>query len=224
MLVLCDDHLTFGQALSTLFSAHGLEVAGCEAEPEPCVELLRATPGAVFVTDLHFPGGTGMTVLRRVHDELGEVPTVVVTGEADPAVLRAALEAGADAVALKTDDAEEMERIVRLVDSDEFRRMRREGRSPKVWSRRARAARRPVDRVTALTGRERAVLQRLAAGGTTGSIARELGVRSATVRTHLQNLYYKLNVHSRLELIATALREGLIDRPSEGPDRQRRTS
>jgi PAS domain S-box-containing protein len=61
-----------------------------------------------------------------------------------------------------------------------------------------------------LTPREWEVLCQMAEGRGTKEIATELGIASATVRTHVQNLLAKLGVHSRLEAIALAVREGWL--------------
>jgi hypothetical protein len=54
------------------------------------------------------------------------------------------------------------------------------------------------------------VLTRLARGESTARIAASLDVGTATVRTHVQNLFYKFGTHSRLELLAHARRAGLL--------------
>jgi DNA-binding NarL/FixJ family response regulator len=64
-----------------------------------------------------------------------------------------------------------------------------------------------------LTGRERDVLQALAAGGSTRGIATQLGVSDNTVRYYLKHLFTKLQLHSRAELIVFALRAGLAIGP-----------
>lgn len=61
-----------------------------------------------------------------------------------------------------------------------------------------------------LTNREIEVLKRLAEGKRTEDVADELCVSVATVRSHVANLLRKLEAHSRLEAVATALRKRLI--------------
>lgn len=61
-----------------------------------------------------------------------------------------------------------------------------------------------------LTRRERVTLTLLAEGRTRDEIAARLGISTHTVRTHMQNLYGKLGVHSRLELVHFAGRHGLV--------------
>lgn len=60
-----------------------------------------------------------------------------------------------------------------------------------------------------LTARELDVLQALVSGSSSTHIALALGVSTHTVRTHVQNLFAKLDVHSRLEAVAVALDAGL---------------
>jgi DNA-binding NarL/FixJ family response regulator len=62
-----------------------------------------------------------------------------------------------------------------------------------------------------ITGREREILE-LAAQGLTGrKIAAELGIGTATVKTHFEHLYSKLEVSDKASAVAKALREGLIE-------------
>jgi len=62
-----------------------------------------------------------------------------------------------------------------------------------------------------LTKRERRVLVLLGQGLDFREIAGGLSISEHTMRTHLQNLYRKLNVHSRLEIIRLAAQHGLLD-------------
>lgn len=66
-------------------------------------------------------------------------------------------------------------------------------------------------RLRSLTPRERRLLQLLADGLTMREIAEEFGASKHTVRTHMQNLYRKLECHSRLEVVRFAARHGVIE-------------
>jgi len=61
-----------------------------------------------------------------------------------------------------------------------------------------------------LTAREIRVLQLLSQGHSNDAIGSELGVRSTTIRNHIQNILRKLRVHTRVEAVMRAIREGLI--------------
>ena len=94
----------------------------------------------------------------------------------------------------------------------------------------AQAAHRPVRHSTRypaldhlLTPREREVLARLVRGEGTTRMARSMGVQLSTARTHIDSVLIKLGVHSRLEAVAYAVREGIIDvsgrlEPEGAPD------
>lgn len=81
------------------------------------------------------------------------------------------------------------------------------------------AARRPRPRAVSpraeaspigqLTPREREVLEALIGGSTNKRIAESLAISRHTVRTHLQNIFAKLGVHTRLEAVAVGLRAGI---------------
>jgi two-component system nitrate/nitrite response regulator NarL len=61
-----------------------------------------------------------------------------------------------------------------------------------------------------LTRREREVLELLTAGATSEQLADELSLSPHTVRTHIQNIMSKLQVHSRLEAATFAVRHGIV--------------
>jgi DNA-binding NarL/FixJ family response regulator len=62
------------------------------------------------------------------------------------------------------------------------------------------------EKLARLTGREREILDRMAAGHDRAAIADDLGISVNTVRTHAQNLLSKLDVHSTLEAASMAHR------------------
>jgi DNA-binding NarL/FixJ family response regulator len=62
-----------------------------------------------------------------------------------------------------------------------------------------------------LTGRELEVLQRLANGKAPKEIARDLFISPKTVASHVQHILGKLGAHSRVEAVAIAYREGLVE-------------
>jgi DNA-binding NarL/FixJ family response regulator len=208
----------FSEAFEGLLVRRGHEVIATLTHPYELVALVQEQGDGfadVFVTELSFSELVGASVVSTVRACCPEIPMAILTSNSDVDTLRLALEAGADAVALKTDGCDEVESLLRFLAS------RTNGRIPshaaKMWSKRARSL---ADRstyslsVNQPTTRELKVITLLTLGGTTSDIAGELGVSVATVRTHLQHIFMKLNVHSRIELMAYAVREGLVEGPS----------
>jgi two-component system, NarL family, nitrate/nitrite response regulator NarL len=65
-----------------------------------------------------------------------------------------------------------------------------------------------------LTAREREILRSLAGGRSTAQIASDLGISTLTVQTHLKSILAKLGVHSKIEAITLAWRDGLAPVPT----------
>ena len=130
----------------------------------------------------------------------------------ESAGLEIAIAAGAHGAALKTDDFVEFMRVL----NGACARVARRSAGGAVLSLSAQAARRirsgpgypPL--AESLTPREREVLARLVRGESTTGMARSMGVRLSTTRTHVDSILIKLGVHSRLEAVAYAVKEGII--------------
>lgn len=139
---------------------------------------------------------------------------MVLADSAESEGLAAPLAAGVHGAALKTDDFVEVLRVL----TGATARVARRAAGGAVLSLAAQAAHRPVRhsrRYPALdhllTPREREVLARLVKGEGTTSMARSMGVRLSTIRTHIDSVLIKLGVHSRLEAVAYAVREGMVN-------------
>lgn len=220
-IILCDQHAMFSEAFSCLLPLRGHDVVARTGSVSQ-VAAVASTPddGAaaadVVVSDIHFQDVSGSVAVAKIRSALPEMPIAILTGETSVPKLRAALDAGADGVAMKTESVDEVERLLLRLASPLFVRLRRSGSPEKLWSRRARALANQSARSTAddvPTPRELEVIRYLARGESTGRIAELMGVGTATVRTHLQHLFTKFGVHSRLELVAFAMRTGLIEDP-----------
>jgi DNA-binding NarL/FixJ family response regulator len=70
--------------------------------------------------------------------------------------------------------------------------------------------------ISQLTDRERDVLVRLARGQTNQQIAGELFMSVSTVKSHIRNVFRRLNLPGRTEAAVFAVREGLLDEENEG--------
>ncbi len=220
-IVICDDHMMFAEALSTLLMKRGHKVLAQVSSPEQGLALKNRDEADVWLTDLHFPGMADTAGVRLLREAMPEIPIVVLTADSDRTMLQQALEDGADGVALKTEGVEEVERLLRRVSAPAIRKRRTHTPSEKAWSHLAKSLGRGQrgKGTPALTAREQDVLMRLWRGESTSSIAKSMDVGVSTVRTHLQHLYVKVGVHSRLELVAYAARNGLLQHEDESSTR-----
>ena len=146
---------------------------------------------AAVVLDVQLPGLNGYEVCRELRDRFGdEVRVLLVSGERTDALDRSAgLLLGADDYMVKpVDGGELIARVRRLV-------------TPSVEG-----SGTPDARLDLLTKRERQVLELLAEGRQQDEIARELVISPKTVATHIQRILGKLEVRSRAQAVAVALR------------------
>jgi two-component system, NarL family, nitrate/nitrite response regulator NarL len=189
-----------------------MDVLQIETSAERGVEAVRRErPEMVFV-DIGLPDDSGLAVGKRILDELPETKVVALTAVSDPQVVREALRLGFDGYVTKDAQIEQFRTSIKTIVEGQV-----------VVPRRAAGpvagARTPEERHAALlaeqlTVREREILELLADGLDGVDISKRLSVSKNTVRTHIQNILSKLQVHSRLEAAAFAVRHGLVDRPS----------
>jgi DNA-binding CsgD family transcriptional regulator len=71
-----------------------------------------------------------------------------------------------------------------------------------------------VPKAPPLTDREKEILRWVAAGLQNKEIAHKLGISLATVRNHIHNILEKLDVHSKLEAVSLAFRQGWVSGPN----------
>jgi DNA-binding NarL/FixJ family response regulator len=173
-----------------------LENAGYRAEQldngSAVLAAAAADQPAVVVLDVQLPGLNGYEVCRELRDRFGdEVRVLLVSGERTDALDRSAgLLLGADDYMIKPVDGGEL-----------IARVRRLVTTPAVDDSGTLDA-----RLDSLTKREREVLELLAEGRQQDEIARELVISPKTVATHIQRILGKLEVRSRAQAVAVALR------------------
>ena len=205
-VLLCDDHVIFAEALAGLLHGEGIEVVGIANSVAAAVSQVAARRPDVVLMDYELPDGDGVSATAAIKAVLPSANVVLLTSNADEDVLVSAIEAGASGYITKHKPAVEVMAAVRaaangemLVSSDMLARL-----LPRVTQRRANKVGHD------LTARELEVLELLAEGTPNHELAQRMGISRNTVRNHVQNLLTKLGVHSRLEAVALATREGLV--------------
>jgi DNA-binding NarL/FixJ family response regulator len=206
-IVIGDDDPLARRLLTEALHRAGFSVV---AEATTGAELIDLTrfyhPDLVILGD-RSAGADSLEVTRTIAGAEPRTAVVVLAAEPDDAVGLRALRAGAAGYISKGFNPETLPQIVRGVVDGEAAISRRLSmalvdsyrRSPRIG-----AGLRPVR--STLTDREWEVLDLLASGEGTEAIARRLVLSTETVRSHLKNLYRKLNVRSRSEAVEAAER------------------
>jgi DNA-binding NarL/FixJ family response regulator len=221
-IVICDGHRVFAEALASLLRSAGHEVTGSAVDLEGATGILRREPADACVVDLRPLRSVRRPDIDHAVRSAPGTAFVALSATADAPTLRYASAAGVRGVALKGDDFGEFLRIV--TESVASLGADPRGAGPVVLSKCARAALRHGSGLAAgpaqfLTEREWEALGRLVRGESTAAIAKAMGVRASTARTHIDAVLSKLGAHSRIEAVAYAVREGLVD--SSGWQRER---
>jgi two-component system, NarL family, response regulator LiaR len=213
-LLLADDHLMITEALASRLSAvPGIWVAGrCAATDPNLFAIVKGVrPDVIAIEAEPFGSGIGGMVERLIALS-PQVRVVILSADRNVAHAVAAARAGAAAWVAKEQDAAEFESVIRGVCR---------GSSwypPDMLGEILRAMRADANRdgseLAGLSSRETEVLRAMMTGRRGRQIASDLHISADTVRTHTQNIYAKLEVHSRLEAVSLARSAGLA--PLEG--------
>jgi DNA-binding NarL/FixJ family response regulator len=206
-VALADDHPMYRFGLRAVLDASPeVEVVGEASDGAELLALVATCSPDVVLTDLSMPRMTGAAAIDELTRRHPGVGVLVLTMHEDDASLFGALRAGARGYLLKGADREEIVRAVLTVaDGDAVyggavaRRV--------IDSLSGAGARAPV--FPELTGREREVLELLAAGLRTFQIARRLTLSEKTVRNHVSAVLTKLQVPDRAAAVARARDAGL---------------
>ncbi len=213
-ILIADDHEVVRIGLAALLDAQsGFEVVAQAGSGEEAVRQARTHRPDVVVLDIRMPNGSGIDACRTITAELPDAHVIMLTSHADSDALFDAIDAGASGYVLKRIGSGELVEAVRTVAS---------GGSlldPAV-------ARRVLDRIrnasrleesgafADLTEQERRVLSHLAQGASNRAIAERMGLAEKTVRNYVSSILAKLELESRSQAAAYAIRNRL---PELGP-------
>ena len=201
-ICVADDHAVVREGLRRIIDTQAdLEVAMEVEDTRGVLDAVREGNFDVLLLDLSLPGGGGLEVLGQVRTFAPELPVVVLSMHSEERFGPRVLRAGAKAFIGKS-------RPAQLV-LDAIRRAH-QGLRTVTDVVADRLLDPDAEDVGALSEREFQILQLLANGMTTGSIAQALCLSASTVSTHLGKIKQKLKVDSTSDLVAFAWRHGLV--------------
>ena len=215
-VVVADDQTVVREGIVMLLGLlPGLDVVGAAGDGEEAVRLVGELAPDVVLMDLRMPRCDGVEATRRVRAEYPGTQVVVLTTFGDDESLFPALRAGARGYLTKDAGGDEIVRAVRNVVAGQA------GLAPSIQRRLLERLDRPETVVTppeeapdGLTVREAEVLVLIAEGLSNQEIARRLHVSTATVKTHINNMFAKTGLKDRAQAVRYAFRKGLV-RPVE---------
>jgi DNA-binding NarL/FixJ family response regulator len=209
-VLIVDDHKMFAESLARLLGDEdGIEVVGVASNGTEGFDLAGRLHPKVVLVDYRMPDRDGVETTSAIKANDASTMVVMLTAAEDDRVLLNAIDAGCSGFLTKDRAAAEVAQAVRaaaageaLISPAQLARL-----LPRLSSTRAEVG-------SDLTRRELELLDHLSRGSSNKAIAAELHLSLNTVRNYVQTVLTKLGAHSKLEAVATAVREGLIEYPS----------
>lgn len=183
-------------------SSQKFTVVNAYGNCEDAIDNIHRDKPEIVLMDIELPGMNGIQGAKMIKDKSPQSDIIMVTVYEDSELVFEALKAGASGYITKS--ANYMELLSAL---DEIVK----GGAPMS----SRIARMVIDNFhvnpnSPLTRRETEILQLIAEGKTYTQISEELFISKETAKTHIKNIYAKLQVNSKSEAIAKANLEKLI--------------
>lgn len=209
-VLVVDDHAMFATSISmALEHDPQLRVIGATHTLAGARTWIATQPPDVLLIDHRLPDGYGTDLVPEVKRLYPTVKVVLMSAAVDDVALVSAIENGASGFLSKSATVDELVHALKAAAAGEVLV------SPALLARLLpRLSRERRTMGTSLTQREVEVLQVLAEGASNAAIAERLGISLNTVRNHVQSILAKLNVHSKLEALSAAVRQGIIRPPN----------
>lgn len=210
-VLVADRQPLFRRGVADVLAAEpDLAVVGETDHGSEVLDLVARLRADVVLLDLGVPGG-GVEACALLRAARPDVRVVVLTDADDDAALSGAVRAGARGYLLKDTTPEELVGAVRAVASGSSLL------SPAMASRLldefavlVRRSEGPAEGTGSLSRRELEVLTLVAQGLNNRAIAESLFISENTVKNHIRNIHEKLQVHSRMEAVVRAVRDGVL--------------
>lgn len=199
-IVLIDDHQVVREGLKSALTSHGFSVVGEAASKKEALAQIAHVNPKVIVIDLHLPDGSGLDLIAWARGISSTLGIVVLTMSEDDTSLLASLQSGANAFLSKSAP---ISHVISAITQAFI--------SPQSFTGTGLtdAIKRKRDGFH-ITARELTVLEFLPKGLTSASIAKNLYLSEATVKSHLASIYRKLDVANRAQAVVVAMKNGII--------------
>jgi response regulator RpfG family c-di-GMP phosphodiesterase/DNA-binding CsgD family transcriptional regulator len=215
VLIVDEDEIHVHSLTRILSAEPSITVVGTAGAAAEAERVAVASEPDVVLMDFELPDGAGIRATEAIRALVPGAQIVMVTDRTDQQSLMRAIGAGCAGFVARTAPVDKLIEAIHSVHEGE-------GPSPVIGPPRLAAQVGPARRGLGsdLRPRELEVLRLMAAGVSNKALAEKLYISLNTVRNHVQGILYKLDAHSKLEAVSTAIRQGVIEldqqvRPSQ---------
>lgn len=189
-----------------------MDVRGVITNGTAAVSAVRSEQPDLVLMDLGLPDSDGIEVGKAILEERPQTKVVAITALSDGRTVREAMKAGFHGYLTKDSSLSTFTRsVAAALEGQMVMPQRLAGAATGTQSPEEKDA---ALRAGHLSPREREVLSLLVEGANGDDISKRLSVSPNTVRTHIQNILTKLQVHTRLEAATYAMRFGIVITPN----------
>lgn len=205
-VMLVDDHDVVRSGLSAFLAAFDdLEMVGEARDGQEAVRLCEQIQPDVILMDMVMPTMDGAAATRAIRQKFPDIQVIALTSFKEDELVHGALEAGAIGYLLKNVSVDELGHAIRAAHAGQ------PTLAPEAAQSLIHTSTHPASNLGHdLTDREKEVLVLMVEGLNNVEIAERLVVSRSTVRFHVSNILSKLQVTSRTEAVAVALKSHLV--------------
>ena len=216
-VALLDDHTLFRDGLRRLLDTEpDIDLVAEAKSGSELVPLLERETPDLLLLDLNLQNESGLDLLPRLMEQFPDLKVLVLTASIDQEDRINSIKLGARGVVLKYAASENLIKSIRKVaegemwvDQETTKKLFEE-----LADRKGAKAESPLD---LLTEREREVTALVGEGLRNKEIADRLFISERTVKTHISNIFQKLDLSDRLELALFAINQGLAKHQQHQP-------
>jgi len=211
-ILLADDHDVVRRGLCEMLNAQpGWEVCGEASNGHQAVKLALKLKPDVAVLDLSMPDLNGLEATRRIRRELPQTEVLIFTMHETEQMIREVLAAGARGYVLKSDAGRSL--VVAVEALSRHKPFFTAKVSEALLETYLKFNLKPAENsaFSALTDREREIVQMLAEGKSNKEVASGLSISVKTVETHRATVMRKLGINSIVELVHYAIRNQIVE-------------
>lgn len=206
-VLLIDDHPVVREGIRRLLQTQDdISVVGEAGDGHEALRLAQQLLPDVVLLDMQLPGMHGVLVAQKLLKARSSLQIIVLSAHCDKTFIEQTFALGVAGYLTKDEVPDTVIAAVRGVANGESGWISR--RVAAQMSGMLRDLR--LDQGSTLTAREKEVLRGVLDGKTNKKIAFALGINEKTVEKHLENVFQKLNVASRVEAAVLAVRQGML--------------
>ncbi|MBS4177549.1 response regulator [Lederbergia citrea] len=207
VLIADDHHIVRRGLIFFLQTQKDIKIVGKAKNGQEAVELAAELQPDVILMDLVMPVMDGIEATQKIKERFPDIEIMILTSFSDQDHVIPAIEAGASGYQLKDIEPDDLATAIRkLADGENTLHPK----ATNLLMTRVNRMNTPNNLLSALTIREKEVLTEIAKGKSNKEIGADLNITEKTVKTHVSNIFMKLEVSDRTQAALYAIKNGFV--------------